>query len=367
MRRDRKVNLVLRKATMRDVAELAGVAPMTVSRVLNDSAPVTEETRKRVHAAIKQLRFRPNPIARSLRQSKSRAIGIIVPNFYDPFFSACAHALSLVARKYGYSVSVTTSDESASTEFAEASLMVMNHVEGIAVIPASVGAYRLDDPELQSTHIVALDRPIRGERFHNVVVENQQGARDAVQHLIEHGHTRICFLGLSQKLYTVGVRYRGYQEAMLKSGLKLEAFFTCVTPEDTVDVLRNALFGRSPATAIFAGNNLVMRHALHALARLNVRIPAEVAIIGFDDFEMADIFYPAVTVIRQPTHELGRVAGELLFAKILEKSLPTGQQIVLPVELIIRQSCGCNKREAARELERQKPLGKNILRATAPR
>jgi LacI family transcriptional regulator len=340
---------------MRDVAALAGVATMTVSRVMNGSAPVTEETKERVHDAIKKLNYQPNPVARSLRQARSSSIGIIVPNFYDPFFSVCAHAISLVAKKHQYSVIVTTSDEDADVEFAEAKLMVLNHVEGLAIIPAAVGASRLDDPGLQSTHIVALDRPIRGDRFHSILVENQQGSKAAVRHLIEHGHKKIYYLGLSNKLYTIKARYEGYRKAMLQAGLVPDPFLTCVTQEDTYSVIQKALSGRKPATAFFVGNNLVMRHALHALAKLRVNIPDDVAIIGFDDFEMADIFYPPLTVVRQPTHELGRVAGELLFTKLSEKTIPlSGQQIMLPVELIIRQSCGCEpveppKRSRARK------------------
>ena len=316
---------------------------MTVSRVLNDSAPVTEETRKRVLRAIKGLRYRPNPVARSLRQAKSKSIGIIVPNFYDQFFASCAHAISLVAKRHGYSVSVTTSDENAQQEFTEASMMVLNHVEGLAVIPAAVGRSRLDRPEFHATHIVTLDRPIKGRRFNSVLVENSCGSALAVEHLIGHGHRRICYLGLSEKLFTIKARHEGYRRAMHQAALETMQYFDCNTPEETCGIIRKALAGQRPPTALFVSNNFAMQHALHALSKLNVRVPGDVALIGFDDFEMADIFDPALTVVRQPTQELGRVAAELLFSKLGAKSVATsGEQIVLPVELVIRQSCGCN-------------------------
>ena len=319
---------------------------MTVSRVLNDSAPVTEATRERVHWAIKQLNYQPNPVARSLRQAKSNSIGIIVPNFYDPFFANCAHAISLVAKKHRYSVSVTTSDEDAIAEFTEASRMVLNHIEGLVVIPAAVGKSRFDRPEFHSTHIVMLDRPVKGHRFNSVLTENQNGATIAVRHLIEHGHKRIQFLGLSDKLYTLTARYQGYRKAMLEAGLIPGQHLTSSTEEETRALIQKALSQRKGPTAFFMGNNLVMRHALHSFSRLNVKIPDEVAIVGFDDFEMADIFNPAITVIRQPSFELGRVAAELLFARLANtKASFAGQQIVLPVELVIRESCGCNPRK----------------------
>lgn len=333
---------------MRDVAELARVATMTVSRVLNDSAPVTEETKARVRQAIKQLNYKPNPVARSLRQAKSNSIGIIVPNFYDPFFATCAHAISLVAKKYGYSISVTISDEDAGIEFAEASLMVLNHVEGLAVIPAANGRFQLNRPEFHATHIVTLDRPVKGHRFNSVLVENQRGAKTAVEHLIEHGHGRIHYLGLSDRLYALDRRYEGYREAMALAGLQPGKHFTCGTEEETCALIQREMSRPNAPTAFFMGNNLVMRRALHAFSQLNIRIPEEVAVVGFDDFEMADIFKPSITVVRQPTLELGRVAAELLFGRLAEKDVSlSGEQITLPVEFVIRESCGCHPRRFA--------------------
>jgi LacI family transcriptional regulator len=337
------VHLKPRKARMQDVAKLAGVGTMTVSRVLNRSAAVTEETRNRVHQAVRQLNYMPDPVARSLRQARSRSIGIIVPNFYDPFFATCAHAIGLVAKKHQYSVSVTTSDEDAGAEFTEANLMVLNHVDGLAVIPAAVGKSHFDRPEFHSTHIVTLDRPICGHRFNSVLVENREGANVAVKHLIWHGHTRICYLGLSEKLYTLKERYEGYKTAMQQAGLSPNQHLTCSTEKETCALIRHALSDRRPPTAFFIGNNLVMRNALHAFSKLNITIPNDVAVIGFDDFEMADIFSPSITVVRQPTLELGRVAAELLFSRLEHTNVSlVGQQIVLACEFVVRQSCGCN-------------------------
>lgn len=322
---------------------------MTVSRVLNRSAPVTEKTRDRVHQAVRQLNYTPDPVARSLRQARSRSIGIIVPNFYDPFFATCAHAIGLVAKKHQYSVSVTTSDENAGAEFTEANLMVLNHVDGLAVIPAAFGKSRFDRPEFHSTHIVTLDRPIRGRRFNSVLVENREGANVAVKHLIWHGHKRICYLGLSEKLYTLNERYEGYKKAMKEAGLDPDPHLTCSTEEETCALIEQALSDRRPATAFFIGNNLVMRNALHAFSKLNITIPNDAAVVGFDDFEMADIFNPSITVVRQPTLELGRVAAELLFSRLENKNVSlVGQQIVLACEFVVRQSCGCNLRRSVK-------------------
>src|SRR6201986_2692128 len=132
-----------RKPTMNDVARIAGVGTMTVSRVLNGSANVAEDTAKRVYRAIEKLGYRPNEMARALRSLKSRTIGLIVPYLYDPFFAACAHAVNIVAREHGYSVILTTSNEDPATEFAEAQFMLQRHVEGLLLIPADIRRSRV--------------------------------------------------------------------------------------------------------------------------------------------------------------------------------------------------------------------------------
>jgi LacI family transcriptional regulator len=268
-----------------------------------------------------------------------------VPNFYDPFFAVCAHAITVVANEHAYSVIVTTSGEDPEIEYQEAGSMLRRHVEGMLVIPASGGKTKLSREEFRSTPIVTLDRPIRGDHFSSVLVDNRGGARMGTAHLVEHKHKRICFLGSSRKGFTQRVRYDGYRQAMLKAGLVPEGYFNCASREATRAILRSLMDGRKAPTAFFTGNNMVMRHFLHALSGAGVEIPGGVAVAGFDDFDMADIFRPALTVVRQPANELGRVAADLLFAKFGEKQRATaGKQIVLPVELIVRRSCGCNAR-----------------------
>jgi LacI family transcriptional regulator len=327
---------------MRDVAELAGVGTMTVSRVLSGSVPVSEATRKRVERAIATLHFRPNEVARSLREARTRSIGIIVPELTDPFFALCAQAASHAAKEHSYSFMMTTSDEDPETEYAEANLMLRRHVEGLIVIPAADGASRLTQPEFTSIPIVAIDRPIRGSHFSTVLVENKLGARLAVQHLLEHNHRRIAFLGLSDKLFTLNARRDAYVESMEQAGLVPEAYPNCATQQQTLDLLRSLQeAGRLP-TALFIANHPVMQFVLHALQQLRIKVPETIALIGFDDFEMAELVQPAITVVRQPREELGRVAAAILFERLQESSAPAkAKRRVLPVELIVRRSCGC--------------------------
>jgi LacI family transcriptional regulator len=345
---------------MHDVARIAGVGTMTVSRVLNSSAGVSPKTARKVHQAIEKLGYRPNEMARALRGLKSRAIGVIVPYLSDPFFAACAHAIHTVAKQHGYSVLLTTSDEDGQTEFDEALQMLQRHVEGLLVIPADAEHSRLLHAEFAKTSIVALDRPIRSTLIDSVVVQNKTGSIRAVEHLIGHGHKNILFTGLSRKLFTIRSRYEGYRRAMQNAGLELNASFACTSRQATLRTIREAFTGDRPPTAIFTSNDLTTRYVLQALGDLNLQVPDQVAIIGFDDFELAEVLQPTLTVVRQHAAQVGRVAAELLFAHILrnndpetsevkdagrgnseEKAPEVGRRIVLPVELVIRRSCGC--------------------------
>lgn len=329
-----------RAPRMSDVAKLAGVGTMTVSRVLNGNVHVSKETQARVLEAIAELNYIPNEVARSLRDHRTRQIGIIIPNLHDPFFAQCTHAISLVAKQRSYSTVITTSDEDAATEFIEAKRMLRRHIEGLIVVPAP-GKSRLRDPEFEQTPIVTLDRPVRGSSFDSVVVQNKRGAQLGVQHLIEHHHRRIACLGLAGNVWTKNERLEGYLAAMKAAGLESDAYAVGELPAEMLQTVRALLGSKNPPTAFFCTNNLVMRNTLHALSTLNAKIPEQIAIAGFDDFEMADVIKPAVTVVRQPTDVLGRIAAELLFSRLSDIAKTNrAKHIVLPVELVIRKSCG---------------------------
>jgi LacI family transcriptional regulator len=330
---------------MNDVARLAGVGTMTVSRVLNGSAKVSKEAAQRVESAIQQLNYRPNEMARALRGQRTRSIGLIIPYLYDPFFAMCAHAVSTVAKQHGYSVIMTTSNEDPDTEYTEASQMLQRHVEGMVVIPANRGQSLLTRTMLGKTPLVAFDRPLADPAFDTVLVQNQTGSKRMVQHLIEHGHSRIAFMGLSRSLFTINARFQGYRKAMLEAGLESDAFFGCETQESTLEAIQTRCKSKKPPTAYFTSNTLASRYVFTALLQLGVKIPAEAALACFDDFELAELASPPLTVVRQPAQEMGRVAASQLFDRIERGETPqTGNRVVLPVELVLRRSCGCKHR-----------------------
>ena len=330
--------------TMTDVARLAKVGTMTVSRVLNHSAHVHPETAKRVHWAMEVLQYRPNQAARALRGSKSHTIGVLVPSLADPFFATCAHSINSVAQAKGYSMILTTSNGDPEVEYAQAQWMLQRNIEGLLLVPAQVQNTRLLDHRFDRIPIVAFDAGTDCKRFSSVTVENQEGAFRATQHMLGHGHTRIQFLGNNAELYTIRERLEGYRRAMAAAGQPALAKLDCATQESVTHELHSARQQGTLPTAFFCANNWITKFLMRALFDLEIRVPDAAAVIGFDDFEMASLLQPPLTVVRQPIGAMASLAAAMLFENLQlrpQERPQKGVRKVLPVELVLRTSCGC--------------------------
>ena len=335
-----------RKPTMNDVARTAGVGTMTVSRVLNSAEHVSEATAARVHRAVAQLGYRPNEMARALRNSKSRTIGLLLPNLHDPFYATCAHALNMVANAHDYTVLLTLTNDDSNREYQEAQRMLQRRVEGMVVIPAGSAVCRLGEEEFRDVPLVMLDRPLQAKgasEADSVLTENEQGARLAADHLLQvHGFRAFCFWATAP----VCTPWSGAGPAMRPPCAARDAgpgVTSTAPPKKTPGRCCSARsISQTRRKRFFSGNNLTTRHILSALLRLRCRVPEDIALVGFDDLELGDLLHPALTVVRQPAEELGQTAGRLLFAK-MKKQVPLRavSQVVLPVELLVRHSCGC--------------------------
>jgi LacI family transcriptional regulator len=330
---------------MSDVARLAGVGTMTVSRVLSGAAAVSEQSAQRVRVAVEQLNYRPNELARVFRGQRSKSIGLILPYLHDPFFATCAHAVATEAQARGYSVFTALSEENPDKEFAEVEQMLQRNLAGLLAIPARYRQSRLTRSLFGKMPAVVFDRPVSDSSVDSVLVQNSAGSRRIVEHLIEHGHKRIGFMGLSRNLFTMNTRFLGYRRALQDASLKEDSYFGCETQEDTLCAIQEKLKGSDPPTALFAASSLITRFVFASLLQLGVKVPTEVALVGFGDFEMAELTSPPLTVVRQPAAELGRVAANLLFERIAQDDAQrNGNRIVLPVEIVLRRSCGCKHR-----------------------
>jgi LacI family transcriptional regulator len=316
---------------------------MTVSRVINGKKHVSADMAKRVRAAIVKLGYEPNEAARILKGQAPRTIGLIVPDLADPFFSTCAHAIQQFAAKHGYMTLLFTCEGQKDTEAEELTVMKSRNVAGILIVPSHVSsAIQLKALRAREVPIVMLDRTLPDLDAGEVTVENREGTHKAVNHLIEHGHRRILCVGYDSKFNSISQRICGYREAMLQAGLKPEVLSTDKGSSIYSQLLKR-LASAKPPSALFTLNNVTTTNVLHALQGKNISVPREVALVGFDDFDLASLLAVPLTAVRQPVAELGRSAARLLldWIRFGSHSEHLSRRVVLPTELIIRQSCGC--------------------------
>ena len=339
-RRDRRV-------TLRDVAREAGVSTKTVSRVVNGESVVNPVTAARVAEVVERLGYRPNELARSLKGRRSRTIGLVISDVSNPFMASCAQAIERVVQEHGHALILCDSHADLRMEGSYVGLLARRQVDGLLLVPAHGCDDHLKTEQQAGLPVVALDRPAEGVQTDTVLVQNRAGAREATEHLIWHGHERIAFVGDVRHFYTARKRLEGYKEALKAADLKPVHSLGAHTIEMGEEATKEFLDTPDPPTALFAANILTALGALRAIEHLGLRIPEDIALIGFDDFELAPVLRPRFTLVRQPTAELGRRAAEMLFDRLDGQSPPEPQRLVLPTELVIRESCGCPAESAS--------------------
>ncbi|MEV5242447.1 LacI family DNA-binding transcriptional regulator [Streptomyces cinnamoneus] len=321
---------------MKDVAARAGVGLKTVSRVVNGEPGVTQDTERRVRDAIAALGFRRNDSARILRKGRTASVGLVLEDLADPFYAPLNRAVEEVARAHGALLVNGSSAEDADRERELALALCARRVDGLIVIPAG-DDHRYLEPEMAAgIATVFADRPAGRISADAVLSDNFGGAREGVAHLIAHGHRRIGFLGDRPRIHTAAERLRGYRAAMAGAGLPVDERWVSLGPTGPERVRAEAerlLRGPEPVTALFTGNNRVTVTAVRVIARL----PRPVALVGFDDLELADLLSPGITVIAQDPARLGRTAAELLFRR-LEGAEDAPRRVELPTRLIPRGS-----------------------------
>ena len=324
------------RPTMKDVAARAGVGLKTVSRVVNGEPGVTPDTERRVQEAIEALGFRRNDSARVLRKGRTASIGLVLEDLADPFYGPLSRAVEEVARAHGTLLFNGSSAEDPEREQELALALCARRVDGLVVIPAG-DDHRYLEPEIKAgVATVFVDRPAGLIDADVVLSDNFGGARDGVNHLIAHGHRRIGFIGDMPRIHTAAERLRGYRAAMEDAGISVEDPWMSLGVTDPERVRRAAeemLTGPSPVTAIFTGNNRVTVTVIRVLAGHT----RQVALVGFDDFELADLLTPGITVVAQDSAALGRTAAERLFRQ-LDGTLLAPERIELPTRLITRGS-----------------------------
>jgi LacI family transcriptional regulator len=325
---------------MRDVAAVANVSIKTVSRVVNHEAGVSAEVVARVHDAIRLLGYQHNTTASNLRRNDQRTltIGVLLDDVANPFMSTLHRAIEEIAHRHDTLVFAVSSDQDATREDRLIRAMAARRVDGLIVVPNSAGAAGLQQFQRLHRPAICVDRPAVIPNVDNVLADNRAGARKAVHHLAAHGHRRIAFLGDRETIWTATERYLGYVEALALEGLTLDRRLVRQNLS-SIDAAEQAtldlLSAEAPPSAFFTGQNLVTVGALRALQQRGLQ--QRVALVGFDDFLLADLMAPPISVIAQNPTAMGKAAAERLFARLDDTALPP-QQIVVPTQLLARGS-----------------------------
>ncbi|MGX5696511.1 LacI family DNA-binding transcriptional regulator [Agromyces soli] len=325
---------VQQRATLDDVARLAGVSAKTVSRVFNQRELVGPETAERVLSAAQRLRFRPNTLARGLRRGAgTNTVGFIMGEFGNPFYYKVAAGIEQELAEHGYRLVVATTDDSPDGEARVADALLAQRVDALLIIPASADQSYLDGERQLGTPVVSIDRPAQNLTADAVVLENRQIVLDATRRLLALGHRRIGYVCNPADVFTQAERIAGFRQAMRDAGLDDSSRWERLTddrsiPADTI--VRELLTGDHAPTAMITGNNRSTIGALRAMRSLG---DDRTALIGFDDFDTADVL--GVSVISYDPIGLGRSAARLALERLDD---PTGRprRIVLPTWIVER-------------------------------
>jgi len=333
------------RVTMRQVAERAGVSAMTVSRVINDSPRVSKEARTRVEAAIAELGYVPNRVASGLIRQRTSAIGLIVPDVANPFFTLVVRGAEEVARRAGYHVILCNTQGDLERERAYLEDMLAFQVEGLLLAP--VGDRSLPSVRVLKKNdvpFVLVDRSIDGHVGDLVQGDSVSGARRLVEHLIALGHRHIGMVTETSDVSTARDRRQGYREALAAARIDFRPELVAEASAIDVGAARDATLTLldllDPPTAIFSVNNVAVVGVAEAARERGLEIPRELALVCFDDIEHASRFLPFLTVMAQPAETFGTIAMQLLLDRLAGHVSERRRIVVLAAEFVVRESCG---------------------------
>ena len=328
-----------RRPTLHDVAQLAAVSTKTASRVVNGEGNVDPELARRVREAAETLDYRPNLIARNLRRNDgaTHTLGVVLFDVANAFSSSLQRAIEDVASRRRIVVISSSVDEDPQRERDNALALIERQVDGLIIVPAGDDQSYLAADQRRGLKVVFVDRRPQLLRADAIVGDNRGGAHRATAHLIHHGHRRVAFLGDRDYIGTLRERRRGYLDALGDAGLTSDDrwIVTNLHTREAVDHAVRELFATDPPTALFTAQNLITIETIRTLKALG--LDGCVALVGFDDFDTADLLHPAVTVVAQDPKAMGTRAAELLLARIDGSTDPVST-LVVPVDLIVRGS-----------------------------
>ncbi|MBE0652939.1 MAG: LacI family DNA-binding transcriptional regulator [Bacteroidales bacterium] len=329
--------------TIKDVARELGVSPSTVSRALKDHPDISPETKRQVRELVEKLKYKPNAVALSLRNRKTNIIGVIVPQMVHHFFSSVISGIEEAAMASGYNVMIFQSNEDYDREVLNVQSLLSSRVDGALVSISKTSRKFAHFRELMDNDVplVLFDRVCDDLETDKVIVDDFNGAFNAVEHLIKTGCRRIAHFSAPQHLLIGYQRQRGYITALEKNGIKVDdaLIVKCDTFEEALEITPKIMALPDPPDAIFAVNDMTATGILRVLKKMNLRIPEDVSIAGFTDGLVSTVTDPPLTTVSQHGFELGKKAAEILLDRIrsgVELKNPVTE--VIPTELVVRES-----------------------------
>jgi LacI family transcriptional regulator len=326
---------------MKDVAKRAGVSPSTVSHVINETRFVSQELRDRVLRAMRELNYQPSTVARSLRTKKTHVVALVIPDITNPYFPEVARGVQDVAEENEYSIILCNTDRMRGRELRFLKALRGQWVDGLILNPSEVTSRDLQDLQNAQIPVVLIGSQIDHPDLDVVMVDNIQGAYDAVSHLIDLGHHRIGLVGGSRAASSGEQRFQGYIRALTDHDISIDEEIITegrFTREGGYESMKRLLALQSPPTAVFASSDVMAIGALMAIQGEGLQVPSDVSLVGFDDIAEASTTTPKLTTISQPKYQTGKVAARLLFDRVEGISPGERQKIVLSHQLVIRDS-----------------------------
>lgn len=306
-------------ASIKDVANRTGVSATTVSAYLNKSAPVNKATAKKIKEAIEELGYKPNLIARSLRQKKTNTVGLIVGDILSHFYTVIAKTVEDTARKYGFSTILCNGDDDPQKELEYIKVLESLRVEGIILTPTGKNRDYINELIKSGMKIVIIDRLVDGVECNAVVVDNENGSFKAVKHLLEQGYKKIGIINGSVCITTGKERLDGYLRALKEANLpenddliKIGDF----KKETGINLSRELLESKNRPDAIFSANLEITKGVLTTIKQKGLKVPDDIGLVGFDDSDLTMLFDSPITVVSQPVYEIGLTAMEIMINEI---------------------------------------------------
>jgi len=329
-------------STIKHVAARAGVSFTTVSHVLNGTRRVSDSARRRVEQAIADLDYAPSAVARALKRSETRILGVVVPNITNPYFAELTRGIEDFCERSHYSVFLCDGDDDVARQDRSLQTLIERRVDGL-MLAAPTGDPRALAKRLSAARVatVVIDGAIPGLAADLLRLDHRGGACLAVEHLIALGHRHIACLSGPSQFAISRARVAGWREAMAAAGLALpeggllEGEFSAAVGHE----LARRLLARGRVTAIFASNDLLGMGALRAAAELGIAVPRQLSVVGFDGIDLGAYTYPALTTVGHPIRAMGELAAQILIERIAGRG-PAPREVVVPARLMARESTG---------------------------